>query len=178
MLMNVIAQARGAAVLAAALSVLGCATTTSGVATSGEPTLADREAIEATLYNYARGLDRHDVELYASAFAEDAVFDLGVTQYEGRDAMRAIITGLIDGAAAGAERGDPPRQLFHMDANPRVEFLSADHAVYHAYYLTFVRVGEGQGSTIQTVAVGSATDELRKIDGEWLIVKRTVMSGP
>ncbi len=157
------------------LSAAACAT--APVAAPG-PTLADREAIEATLYRYARGLDRHDVELYASAWAEDAVFDLGVTTYEGRDAMRGIIEGLIESHAAAAERGDPPRQLFHMDANARVEFLAPDHAIHHAYYLTFVRVGEGQGSTTSVVAVGSSTDELRKIDGEWLIVKRTVTSGP
>jgi hypothetical protein len=177
--MKSIACARGAIAAAAALIVAGCATTgTTGAAMTGEPTLADREAIETTLYNYARGLDRHDVELYASAFAEDGVFDLGATTYEGREAMREIIRGLITGADAVAERGDPPRQLFHMDANPRFEFLAPDHAIYHAYYLTFVRVGEGQGSTTSVVAVGSSTDELRKIDGEWLIVKRTVTPAP
>lgn len=163
---------------AAALLLSACATTAAPSASANEPTLADYEAIHETLYNYARGLDRHDVELYASAFAEDAVFDLGATQYEGRDAMRGIIEGLIENHAAAAERGDPPRQLFHMDANQRVEFLSADHAIHHAYYVTFVRVGEGQGSTNQLVAVGSSTDELRKIDGEWLIVKRTVSPNP
>jgi hypothetical protein len=171
--------AAGVAAAAIVLTSTACATTGAAPAmTAGEPTLADYEAIHETLYNYARGLDRHDVELYASAFAEDAVFDLGATQYEGRDAMRGIIEGLITSHAEAAERGDPPRQLFHMDANQRVEFLAPDHAIHHAYYVTFVRVGEGQGSTNQLVAVGSSTDELRKIDGEWLIVKRTVSPDP
>lgn len=176
--MRVTTFARGALISAAVLLAAGCTTTGTMPSAETGPTLADREAIEATLYRYARGLDRHDVEMYASAFSEDAVFDLGATQYEGREAMRDIIRGLIANAEAAAERGDPPRQLFHMDANPRFEFLAADHAIYHAYYLTFVRVGEGQGSTTEVVAVGSTTDELRKIDGEWLIVKRTVMNEP
>ncbi len=163
---------------AAALFATACVTTTTGGDMDAGPTLADREAIEATLYRYARGLDRHDPDLYASAWAEDGEFDLGVTTYEGRDAMRGIITGLIDSSAEAAERGDPPRQLFHMDANPRVEFLAPDHAIHHAYYLTLVRVGEGPGSEVDVIAAGSSTDEMRKIDGEWLIVKRTVMNGP
>jgi 3-phenylpropionate/cinnamic acid dioxygenase small subunit len=154
-----------------------CATMPAADMAAG-PTLADREAIEATLYNYARGLDRLDPDLYASAWSEDAVFDLGATAYHGRDEMRGIITGLIETNQARSERGEPEHHTFHMDANPRVEFLSADHAIYYAYFFTYVRVGEGQESTTTMVGVGSTEDELRKIDGEWLIVKRTVMSGP
>jgi hypothetical protein len=175
--MRIRAWAGRALAASVVLFVSACATTLSAPVAE-RPTLADYEAIHATLYRYTRGLDRHDPDLYASAFAEDGVFDLGATTYTGRDEMRGIITGLIEGAEAAAARGDPPRQLFHMDANQRIEFLAPDHAVHHAYYLTFVRVGEGQGSTTNVVAVGSSTDELRKIDGEWLIVKRTVMPGP
>lgn len=162
---------------AAALLTSACVTTTT-TDMAGEPTLADREAIEATLYRYARGLDRHDPDLYASAWAEDSEFDLGVASYHGREEMRGIITGLIDSYAEAEERGDPTRQIFHMDANSRIEFLGPDHAVHHAYYFTIARSGEGPGSTNEVIATGSTTDELRKIDGEWLIVKRTVMNGP
>jgi uncharacterized protein (TIGR02246 family) len=168
---------RAALLAACLLASVGCASLPAADAAAG-PTLADYEAIHATLYRYTRGLDRHDVELYASAFAEDGVFDLGATSYTGRDAMRGIIEGLIQNHAEAAARGDPPRQLFHTDTNQSIEFLAPDHAVHHAYYVTYVRVGEGQGSTNQLVAVGSSTDELRKIEGEWLIVKRTVTSGP
>jgi uncharacterized protein (TIGR02246 family) len=168
-----------ASALAAALAASACATTSTGSPMAAAPTLADREAIEATIYRYARGLDRRDPDLYASAWSEDAVFDLGGGRvFEGRDAIRAIVTGLVETAEQVAERGDPPRRTFHMDANPRLEFLGPDHAIYHAYYFTYVRVGEGQGSTTTLAGVGSTQDELKKVDGEWLIVKRTVSPDP
>lgn len=146
---------------------------------AAEPTLADREAIEATMYRYARGLDRGDPEMYASAFAPDgALYNGDTPMAEGREALAAIVQGVVDNRAAAAERGEPARQLYHMDANERVEFLSADHAIHHAYYLTLAQTGSGPGSEVSVVAVGSTEVELRKIDGEWLIVKRTIITGP
>lgn len=143
------------------------------------PTLADREAIEATLYRYTRGLDRGDPELYASAFAPDgALYSGDNVMAQGHEALAAIVQGVVDNRAAAAERGEPPRQLYHMDANPRIEFVSADEAIHHAYYLTLAQTGTGAESEIDVLAVGSTEDELRKIDGEWLIVKRTIISGP
>ena len=143
------------------------------------PTLADHEAIEATLYRYARGLDRGDPELYTSAFAPDGALYSGENALaEGHEALAAIVQGVVDNRAAAAERGEPARQLYHMDANSRIEFVSADNAVHHAYYLTLAQTGAGAESEIDVIAVGSTEDELRKIDGEWLIVKRTIISGP
>ena len=160
------------------LLVSACTTTSTPTSIATGPTLADREAIEATLYRYTRGLDRHDPDLYTSAWAEDCEFDLGTTVLKGRPAMRGIITGLIDNNAAAVKRGETPREIFHMDANSRIEFLAADHAIHHAYYFTFRRTGKGLQSTNTVIAIGSTTDELRKINGEWLIVKRTVMDNP
>jgi ketosteroid isomerase-like protein len=176
--MRTVKLAGRSAAAAVVLMSAACATTPMATEAAG-PTLADREAIEATLYNYARGLDRHDPDLYASAWAEDAVFDLGGGRvFEGREAMRGIVQGLVDSYAEAAERGDPPRQIFHMDANPRLEFVAPDHAFYHAYYFTIARTGEGQEATNTIIDTGSTVDELRKIDGQWLIVKRTVTEAP
>ncbi len=159
------------------LGAASCAALVLTAAPAMAQTLADREAIEDTLYRYARGLDRPDPDLYASAWSEDAVFDLGVTTYEGRDAMRQIAVEQLE-SRQQAEAEGAPRHVFHMTANPRVEFLSADHAVHHAYYFTMRRTGAGAETSINVIAIGSSTDELRKIDGEWLIVKRTVSNNP
>lgn len=146
---------------------------------AAEPTLADYEAIHETLYRYTRGLDRGDPQMYASAFAPDgALYNGDNVMAQGHEALAAIVQGVEDNRAAAAERGEPARQLYHMDANSRIEFLSADQAVHHAYYLTLAQTGSGLGSEIGVLAVGSTEDELRKIDGEWLIVKRTIITGP
>ena len=71
--------------VAAVLAAVACATTVAPSASTSGPSLADREAIEATLYRYVRGLDRMDPELYASAFAPDGQFDLGANTVTGRE---------------------------------------------------------------------------------------------
>ena len=147
-------------------------------APAAEPTLADYEAIETTLYHYTRGLDRHDADMYASAWAEDGEFDLGPTPLKGRAAMRGIITGLIKSDEDAKKAGKVRPQIFHMDANSRIEFLAPDHAIHHAYFFTIGRTGTGLQSTNTIIAIGSTTDELKKINGEWLIVKRVVMNDP
>jgi uncharacterized protein (TIGR02246 family) len=164
-----------------AVSAAAIALSMSGAASAQAegPTLADREAIEATLYRYTRGLDRGDPEMYASAFAPDGALYSGDTPMaEGREALAAVVQGVVDNRATAAAAGDPARQLYHMDANPSVEFLAPDHAVHHAYYLTLAQTGSGPGSEIGILAVGSTEVELRKIDGDWLIVKRTIITGP
>ncbi len=164
-----------ACVLAAAVCA---AAIPAGARAEDGPTLADREAIEATLYRYSRGLDRGDAELYASAWAPDGVFAAGNMEAQGHDALKAMAQGVADRREQLAADGEPPRQLFHMDANSSVEFDGADHAYHHAYFLTLARSGEGAETDISVVQIGSTVDELRKIDGEWLIVKRTVSEAP
>lgn len=167
----------GAGALFALLVWAGAAGADTPAAAAG-PTVADYEAIETTLYHYTRGLDRHDADMYASAWAEDSEFDLGVAKFKGRDAMRKIVTDLIKSDDDAKKAGKPRPQIFHMDANSRIEFLAPDHAVHHAYYFTIARTGTGLQSTNTIIAIGSTIDELKKLNGQWLIVKRTVMNDP
>lgn len=145
---------------------------------AGGPTLEDREAIEATMFRYSRGLDRGDPDLYTSAWTEDGEFIVnGQVAYSGHDELAGVVEGVAASHEATAAEG-AMRQLFHMDANASVEFIDADTAIHHAYFLTLARTGEGLGSEIAVIAVGSTEDTLEKIDGEWLIVKREVFNGP
>ncbi len=149
------------------------------IAFSATPAMAqaagDREAIAETLHNYARALDLADPEMYVSVFTEDGgVYDGDTPLAVGHAALAAIVQGVADGRAAAAAAGEPARMTYHLDANPWVEFLSGDHAVQHAYYVTLTQ----NGGELGLLAAGSSKNEMRKIDGRWLIVRRTILTGP
>lgn len=80
--------------------------------------IADREAIEATLQRYTRGLDRLDSTLYVSSFAANGVLMIDAKRYQGLDALRKIIadeTRLRQSQQAAANR----RELcFILKATP------------------------------------------------------------
>lgn len=139
--------------------------------------MADREQIEATLQRYLNGLDRLDAELYANSFAPDGDMIITGNRHQGRDAMRAIVAQEAALRQSMKDRGEPPRTLFHLETNSRIEFPAADRAVHSAYWLTVSRTGEGP-TGLSLLAVGTSTDELRKIDGNWLISHREIRTDP
>lgn len=144
-------------------------------APSAGPALADRQAIDATLARYTRGLDQLDADLYLSAFAPDGAVVVYQDVFQGEDALRKLVTDEAE------LRRTEPRTLLHMEANSSVEFTAPDRAVHHAYWLTFARTGAGAepgSGDLSVIGAGVQTDELHKIDGEWLIVKRTITDGP
>lgn len=139
--------------------------------------LADREEIEATLQRYLHGLDRLDAELYASSFAPDGEMIITGERHQGRDAMRAIVAAESALRQSMKERGEPPRTLFHLETQPRIEFSAPDRALHSAYWLTVSRTGDGTAG-MSILAVGSSIDELQKIDGKWLITRRVITLEP
>lgn len=165
------ACALGTLLLAAA-----CATTPSAdVAAMAR--YADREAIAETLQRYMIGIDSMDEALYESAFAEDATFELNGQIYEGREAIGEIIVGVRNNrearlAASAADGSPPPNTLFHIMMNSRIGFVDEDTAIHRSYYETISQNPEGE---VRIGAVGRYEDELQKIDGEWLIVKRKLI---
>jgi SnoaL-like domain len=144
---------------------------------SGGARLADREAIEATLEHYTRGLDRLDAELYVSSFAPDGVLMIYETRHQGRQALRQIIADEMRLRQSQRDGGLPPRTLFHLETNSTIEFTSADHAQHRAYWLTASRAGDKpEGLTL--LGVGSSSDELQRIDSHWLITRREIRAQP
>jgi hypothetical protein len=139
--------------------------------------LADREAIEMTLERYTRGLDRLDPDLYVSSFSPDGVLMIYEKAYHGRDALRTIIAEEARLRQSQADAGHPPRTLFHLETNSTVEFSSPVRAVHHTYWLTATRVGD-RPEDLSLLGVGSSVDELRKIDGKWLITRREIRRQP
>ncbi|MGC1457132.1 MAG: nuclear transport factor 2 family protein [Steroidobacteraceae bacterium] len=159
-----------------AIALAAC-TTGARVGESGGARLADREAIEATLERYTRGLDRLDAELYTSSFAPDGVLMIYETRHEGRNALREIIAEEARLRQSQRDSGQPPRTLFHLETNSTIEFSSAIHAQHRAYWLTASRAGDKpEGLTL--LGVGSSSDELQKIDGQWLITRREIRAPP
>jgi hypothetical protein len=152
---------------------LGLALISAACATTPAPTeqlpLADIQAIEATLERYTRGRDRLDPDLYVSSFAPDGRIVIGADSFEGHDALRAIIEDEAELRLA------EPRTLFHLETNPRLEMLAPDHVLHHAYWLTITRADDG---ALGVLDVGSQVDELRKVDDEWLIVRREIGFDP
>jgi uncharacterized protein (TIGR02246 family) len=139
--------------------------------------LADREAVEATMQRYLRGLDRLDRELYAGSFAPDGVLDIDGNGRSGRDAMRGVIDQEIAFRKDMQDRGATPRVLFHMETNVHITFPEADRATRTAYWVTYVREGvDPEG--LSALGVGTSVDELQRFGDEWLITRRLISLQP
>jgi SnoaL-like domain len=165
---------------AAVLLLAGCV---SGpvTATGGEPRLADHEAIEAVLARANMGFEISDVDMFAGAFAPDAVYRLdergpvfGYDKmvYQGRDDIRTIISSRLEKA-----RNTDPKTLSYDPASlRRFNRNSDDHTVLlddsTAKHTSTWMVVMHTNVNIHISAIGRYTDTLKKIDGKWLIVER------
>ena len=139
--------------------------------------VSDRDAIDATMQRYLHGLDRLDRDLYAGAFAPDAVLDIDGKVRTGRDAMRGVIDDEIAYRKAMQDRGEVPRVLFHMETNVHVDFPSPGRALRSAYWVTYVREGKDPEG-LSALGVGTSVDELQRLGDEWLIARRVISLQP
>jgi hypothetical protein len=163
--------------LAAMIVTTAACTQQADTASSAVQRLVDREQIETTLQRYLHGLDRLDAELYASSFAPDGEMIISGDRRQGRDGMRAVVAAEAKLRESMKARGEPPRTLFHFETQSRIEFASPDRALHSAYWLTVSRTSDSPGG-MSILAVGTSTDELRKIGGEWLITRREITLEP
>jgi hypothetical protein len=140
-----------------------------------EMRLADRDAIQATLDRYIRGLDRLDRETYLSAWAEDGEVSLyGEEVHRGHAALGEYIVHEVAERAAARERGEGFIQ-FHQLYNQRIEFTGPDTAEHRAYWTASRRSPDG---TIHVAFIGRLTDQFQRRDGQWLLQRREVLSDP
>jgi uncharacterized protein (TIGR02246 family) len=139
--------------------------------------IADREAVEAALSRYTHGLDRLDAELYTSSFAPDGVLVIAGNSRQGHDALRKVIADEAALRAASKGRGEPPRTLFHLESKSRITFPAPDRAEHEAYWITISRTADTPEG-MQVLGVGTSTDELKRIDGRWLITRREISLQP
>lgn len=127
----------------------------------------DRAEIDELMWRYVRALDTLDADAYALVYTEDGSFGSGANAASGRTALREMVQGLRAGRDASAPA------MYHVITNARVEFTGPDSARYHSYWMT-VFGSAGEGSTPRVAAAGRGIDELRRIDGQWLIESRNV----
>lgn len=124
--------------------------------------LLDMQAIVECVNRYARGVDRADAELTASAYHPDAVEDHG-----------AFIGGVADLVPFLGAAHEPFDGYQRFVTNFSIELSeSGDEAHAESYYLCILRRDE-KGKLVANG--GRYVDRLAKRDGEWRILRRVVV---
>ncbi|WP_038169761.1 nuclear transport factor 2 family protein [Tomitella biformata] len=132
--------------------------------------------VNALLAKLALFADTGTVEEYLSQSTADAVWDFPANPTSGAPA--SLLTGHAEIAASvGARRASgiqgPGTNSQHVITNVAVDLISADTARARSSWM-FLR------QTLTAPAVSGAghyDDELRRVDGVWLLARRTVSFG-
>ena len=125
----------------------------------------DYAEIEQLYGRYNQGSDFRDVELWLSAFSDDAVFVVGGNEYKGTEALRGFRT-----ASFARSEGSPPRRHW---VSSLVVTPTADGAKGRAYYFV-MNVGSRPPSIGGS---GYLEDVFVKTSDGWRIKSRT-LTGP
>lgn len=127
--------------------------------------LQDRAEIEELVARYVIALDTRDPAMYANVFTENAVYETPMATYEGRAAIRKIVTDLQESGSANS--------LYHVMSNSSIELVSATEA-RHTSYAQTVRASEGGQFTVGFM--GRYEDIIVKREGRWQIQSRKLVS--
>jgi hypothetical protein len=134
----------------------------------------DRFLIHELQSRYALAHDLTDPAMYASVFTQDAeLYGAGRLLAKGREALHTI--GVNDRKRFNAAAKEGERSfgaLRHVITNSVIELDGDAAATGVCYVLTVVNRPE-RGPEI--LSVGRYEDEYRKVAGEWLIAKRTIV---
>ncbi len=129
----------------------------------------DTVAIQQLIVKYAHVYDTLDVEGYVSVFAEDAVFSFTGNTLNGREEIRAFITGAKQRRESAP--AEPATKSFHSISNTMIEFDSATTARHRSYW----QVLAGPAGGPFTVSnMGYYDDVVTKQNGQWLIQSRNI----
>jgi hypothetical protein len=150
-------------------------------AATAEPSLTDRQAIEDVLKRANVGFELGDADLFASAFADDAVYELTgegpvfgyqKMRYAGRAEIRTIISDRIERSrnADPATLSYDPASLrrYNRNTDSFIGIIDEDSARHVSTWMVVMKTNVD----IHISAIGRYEDELEKRDGEWLIVRR------
>ncbi|MGC1456711.1 MAG: nuclear transport factor 2 family protein [Steroidobacteraceae bacterium] len=148
----------------------------------GEPRLTDRDAIEDTLSRANVGFELSDPDLFAGAFAPDAIYRLdekgpvfGYDRmiYKGRDEIRTIIASRVEKARTADPKTlsyDPASlRRFNRNSDDRIVIIDDTTARHTSTWMVVMHTNVN----IHISAIGRYVDTLKKINGKWLIVNRT-----
>lgn len=163
--------------------VLGSGAASAQIDSESLQRLLDRESIEQTLSRANLGFELSDPELFASAFAEDAVYELDADElpaygysrlvYNGRSEIRLIIDDRLEQQANAdpATLSYDPASLrrYNRNSNSYITILDESRARHISNWMVTMKTNVD----IHISAIGRYEDELVKRNGEWLILKRT-----
>jgi hypothetical protein len=172
---------RALAVMAAfVLLAVGCGQRTSA-GNAAAQRIADREAIEDVLNRANLGFELGDPDLFANAFAEDAVFQLDEKgPVFGFDKMiyqgRADVRGIVADRMEKFRKTDPKTlsfdpatlKMYIRNSDERIEIVDAKTARHTSTWMAVIKTNVN----IHISAVGRYNDTIEKRDGKWFITKR------
>jgi uncharacterized protein (TIGR02246 family) len=118
-------------------------------------------------------LDTLDADMYANVFTEDATYVVTGTVYEGREAIRKIVTDLKEARARDQAQGVESAALYHVMSNSSIELID-DEEARHTSYAQTVRAAEGGQFVVGFM--GRYEDQIVKRDGRWQILSRKLES--
>lgn len=158
----------GAAVIAAATWTASRTFTERGYA-------EDRAEIDELFARYLFALDWQDPELYGSVFAPDGVLVWAGGTVTGRE---AIVQELRNARAADerAQAATPSRAAFrrrHFVSNFTLR-IDGEHATARSLWFEFNNDSPDRQPYVG--AYGHLEDELRRVDGQWLIARHQVFN--
>ena len=143
--------------------------------------IADREAIEDALNRANLGFELGDPDLFAGAFAEDAVYQLdekgpvfGFDKmiYQGRADIRRIVADRVEKFSKTDPRTlsfDPATlKMYIRNSDARIVILDSKTARHTSTWMAVIKTNVN----IHISAVGRYNDAIEKRNGKWFIVKR------
>jgi len=123
-----------------------------------------REEIRDLSRRYMRGLDRLDMTLLGSVFAEDATVDYGFFRGSAQDFVQFAHRALKDHHAN-----------HHMIGQMLVE-VNGERAVGEIYFQAYHRLTGDDGQEQELFIAGRYVDRYVRRDGEWKILFRSEVS--
>ena len=160
-------------IVAAAFAAFGAAGSLHAQPADQLQRLTDRAEIEELVALYVHALDTLDADAYASVFTEDAVYETPMGVYEGRAAIRKIVTDLQENRTRAEAAGTPPLALYHVMSNSSIELIDEDEARHKSYAQT---VSAREGGQFVVGFMGRYEDVIVKRDGRWQILSRKLVS--
>lgn len=123
--------------------------------------LLDREAIRSVYTRYARGLDRGDAQLIATAYHPDATEDHHGEVYSGETIGQTLASHVLEGMS----------RTFTQITQITIA-LNGDMAGCEAYYMGLHVLKNGNR---RLMSAGRSLDRLERRDGEWRFVYRNIL---
>jgi ketosteroid isomerase-like protein len=136
--------------------------------------MSDERKVQEVLARYVRATDRRDGKRQGALFTDDAVVRIQVKA--GPDHYEPFGEPLIGGAGVeyavtNLMPAHPEGGSSHHTTMDHIVDVDGDRAHLNAQFIVY-RV---RASTIEPVESGYYDTDLRRLDGEWKIVKHTVL---